>query len=243
MVVAVLDGIWAATPTAEEVGAANILPARRFGFDGWLQVFAVSKPDWLMGIELDRPELVTLQSVSPGEDARFQSVVRCDPGTCFADLRHTIACAEGEWRWAHDKAAFIAEVAQQAEKDELDRAQQEECDRHRLGNLTFDQLLSETPLAHWHPSPPFPSPGFTQAAQARIRAACEALKALGPTPGQAEVQAELKQTVLWLNEADEKAGGVIETEEREDLFAILRDMAHAARQPALVSEIDAWRTW
>jgi hypothetical protein len=36
---------------------------------------------------------------------------------------------------------------------------------------------------------------------------------------------------------------VTETEEREDICQVLEEMAHVARQKALVEEIDAWRTW
>ncbi len=36
---------------------------------------------------------------------------------------------------------------------------------------------------------------------------------------------------------------VIETEEREDICAILEEMAHVARQKVLVDEIDECREW
>ena len=57
------------------------------------------------------------------------------------------------------------------------------------------------------------------------------------------MRAALKSCVEWFNAADERAGGVIETEEREDIFAVLEEMAHVARQKNLVEEIDAWRDW
>ena len=53
----------------------------------------------------------------------------------------------------------------------------------------------------------------------------------------------LKRTVEWFNAADEAAGNVIETEEREDIMTALEEIAHAARHKALVPEIDEWRDW
>ena len=47
----------------------------------------------------------------------------------------------------------------------------------------------------------------------------------------------------WFNRADEQAGGVIETEEREDICAVLEEMAYVARQKSLVDEIGEWRAW
>lgn len=44
-------------------------------------------------------------------------------------------------------------------------------------------------------------------------------------------------------EADEKAGGAIETEEREDICAVLEEMAFVARQAVLMEEVDMWRRW
>lgn len=81
------------------------------------------------------------------------------------------------------------------------------------------------------------------AARAVIGSACDALKELGPRPRRPDARAVLKKTVIWFNEADEKAGGVIETEEREDICTVLEEMAYVARQKALVEEIDEWREW
>jgi len=53
----------------------------------------------------------------------------------------------------------------------------------------------------------------------------------------------LRECVEWFNKADEQAGGVIETEEREDICVVLEEMAYAARQESLVDEINNWRTW
>ena len=112
-----------------------------------------------------------------------------------------------------------------------------------MSKLTWEQLQLETPFERWTPSPPFPLEEFTVAARAMIRTACDALKELGPKPRRANVRAILKKAVVWFNEADERARGVIETEEREDICAVLEEMAHVARQKVLVDEIDEWRNW
>jgi hypothetical protein len=57
------------------------------------------------------------------------------------------------------------------------------------------------------------------------------------------VRSILKACVEWFNKADAEAGGVIETEEREDICAVLEELAFVARQKALVEEIDTWREW
>jgi len=151
--------------------------------------------------------------------------------------------AEGEWRWANDRECVIIEVEKENAKNEAERAAKEERYRTRLSKLTWEQLQSETPFARWSQSPPFPSEEFTDAARAVIRSACDSLNELGPKPRRADVRAVLKKTVNWFNEADKKAGGVIETEEREDICAVLEEMAHVARQKILLEEIDEWREW
>jgi hypothetical protein len=76
-----------------------------------------------------------------------------------------------------------------------------------------------------------------------IHYAREQVRALGPKPKKAQVRAILKCCVEWFNEADERFGGVIETEEREDICAVLEEIAFVARQKSLVNEIDEWREW
>ncbi|ESU46710.1 hypothetical protein K7395_22910 [Streptomyces filamentosus] len=53
----------------------------------------------------------------------------------------------------------------------------------------------------------------------------------------------LKSLVQWFNTADQAAGWVIETEEREDISLVLEELAQVAGHPSLVMEVDAWREW
>lgn len=243
VVIAVLDGVWSAVPAEDDVCRRPILAERRFWLGGDPEVFGIGRLDWAEGIEIDLPVPVGLASVSAEEEARAKAVIDCAPGTRIATLRHAISCAEAEWRWANDRQAFLSEVARQEAKETAERTAREERYRARLSTITLRQIMSETLLGRWHPSPPYPSEAFTSAARDRIQSACKALENLGPKPGKADVRAILNEVVIWLNEADEAAGSVIETDEREDLCAVLEEMAHAAGQPALVAEIDMWRTW
>ena len=47
----------------------------------------------------------------------------------------------------------------------------------------------------------------------------------------------------WFNAADEAAGLVIMTEEREHICGVLWEMLHVARQKTLADEIELWRDW
>jgi hypothetical protein len=53
----------------------------------------------------------------------------------------------------------------------------------------------------------------------------------------------LRACVEWFNAKDREYGGVIETEEREDISALLEEIAFVARQRSLADEIESWRTW
>src|SRR5205807_7985306 len=101
----------------------------------------------------------------------------------------------------------------------------------------------ETPFERWSPSPPFPPQEFTREARDVIHDTCRALRALGSKPRKPDVRRLLRECVEWFNKADDQAGGVIETEEREDICVVLEEIAYVARQKSLVNEIENWRDW
>ena len=76
-----------------------------------------------------------------------------------------------------------------------------------------------------------------------IHNTCRALCALGSKPRKPDVRRLLRDCVKWFNEADEEAGGVIETEEREDICMVLEEMVYLARQKSLSDEVNEWRSW
>lgn len=241
--IAVLDGIWPIAPTLGETRAASILNEYRFAHTGRPAVFGVNRQWWHPDTDLEELRYVGVHALSSTERSFAAKIASFAVGMRFGTIHAANHAAEGEWRWSNDRQAFVKEHELRTAKANAQRATQEERYRSRLSKLTWDQLLSQTPFQKWSPSPPFPPEEFTSAARDVIRDACIALQALGPKPRRAEVRTILKHTVEWFNEADEKAGGVIETEEREDIYAVLEEMAHVARQKALVDEIDEWRDW
>lgn len=234
---AVLDGIWPAPPSFAEASRAAILQPRRFPhLAGKPALIGIALQAWRPG-DLDGLVLLGNRPVSPREQGLAATL------SIYATLRAIDSHAEGEWRWRHDRAAFDEEIARSRAAAEAERAARIARRETRLKGLTWDRLLAETPFERWTPSPPFPPPAFTQAARATIHDACRALRDLGRKPRKADVRRILKGCVLWFNAEDARAGDVIETEEREDICALLEEMAFVARQEALVEEIDGWRDW
>lgn len=241
--IAVLDGIWPVLPTLKEARATSIINEHRFAHTGRAAIFGVNRGWWQPEDELDEFRFVGMQAVSSTERSFADAIAGFAVGTRFSTINAANHAAEGEWRWSNDREAFIRESELKAAKNEAERVAKEERYRTRLSSLTWEKLLSETPFERWSPSPPFPPEEFANAARAVIRDACIALRELGPKPRRAEVRAVLKKTVQWFNDADGKAGGVIETEEREDICAVLEELAYVARQKVLADEIDEWREW
>ena len=151
--------------------------------------------------------------------------------------------AEGEWRWRNDRAAYEAEVGLEKQAREAREAAARERYQLRLKGLTWEMLLEEQTFPRWQEHPSFPPAAFVTAARDRVRLLILELQALGAKPKKAQVCAALKNCVEWFNAKDAEFGGVIETEEREDICALLEEFAFVARQQSLVEEIDAWRDW
>lgn len=243
VIVAVLDGIWATAPILDEARTTSILCENRFSFDGTPAVFAVHREWWQPEACLEQFSFVGVWATSATEQTLANAIMNFEIGSSFAGIDSASITAEGEWRWSNDREALVRENHLEEAKAEAKRAREAERYLNRLKGLTWSQLLSENPFGNWSPSPPFPSGEFTDAARLVIHDGCIALQALGPKPRKGDVRAVLKKTVQWFNEADEAAGGVIETEEREDICAVLEEMAVVARQKSLMDEIDAWRSW
>lgn len=235
-IVAVLDGVWPALPSLAQARRAAVLKEHRFAYQGGPAVFGVHVDGWKPS-DMQDFHLLGADSLTGAERKLAADLSR------YAILSHAGLNAEGEWRWKHDRAALEAEVQAEDAAEKTRQAAREDRYRTRLSVLTWDQLLAETPFENWTPSPPYPPEAFTLAARQTIHDACRALSALGPKPRKTEVRAVLRACVEWFNTADESAGGVIETEEREDICAVLEEMAHVARQKGLVEEIEVWRDW
>jgi hypothetical protein len=229
----VLDGVFDHPPELSEVAALSHLRRTRFNSQGRPATL------WANFEEIDLIEARHLGSVALTPDE--QDI----PGACrsFGPWSCASSDAEGEWRWRNDRAAFEAEVNAARQATETKLRSEKERRARRLKTLTWAQLLEERLLARWDAHPPYPPAEFTSAARDRLREAALALQALGPKPRKAEVRALLKATVNWFNAQDAEFGGVIETEEREDICAALEDLVAAANHQSLIEEIDEWRNW
>lgn len=245
VVLAVLEGIWTSPPDLEAVGHRNVLRERRFegikgavSGGGRMAAFGLWSEFWNLSV-LDRVALVGTVILS-GEDSQAATQAA---GIRYAPLQFIDSAAEGEWRWKHDREALLAERQKSIAKDAAEQAAKEQRYRTRLKSLTWEKFLAETPFERWSPSPPFPPKEFTEAARQAIVDACRELTDLGPKPSKAKVRSILRRCVEWFNEADGAAGQVIETEEREDICAVLEEMAFLAKQKSLADEIGDWRDW
>lgn len=242
LAIAVLDGIWDRLPRPTEVSSAGVLRQHRFAHTGRVAAFGIQTA-WWKPVELKAIMLIIRLRLTDEEARMGADIISFAAGTSHASLNAASYTAEGEWRWANDRKALNAEYEKKTTKDAAILAAKQERYRTRLSRLTWDQLLSEIPFERWSPSPPFPPVDFTEGARHAIHTACRELSALGPKPKRAQVRAVLKRCVEWLNKADAEAGGVIETEEREDIFVVFEEMAYVAKQKALIEEIDTWREW
>ena len=241
IVVAVLDSVWTKPPSLNNVGSCKILRQRRFSFNGKPAIWGVSIEWWNL---FDLHEVTVLGTISVTEEEMQLAAQVFDraPGSSFSPLRFANHAVEGEWRWFNDHEAMLAEQQQIQAQQKVKAAAREEKHRTRLQGLTWEQLLAETPFERWS-SDPFPSADFTRGARKTIHDTCRALFALGSRPPKAEVRKLLRECVKWFNNADQEAGGVIETEEREDICAVLEEMAYVACKESLGTDIARWRTW
>tara|TARA_R110000787_G_C13432148_1_gene445678 strand:+ start:3087 stop:3941 length:855 start_codon:yes stop_codon:yes gene_type:complete len=242
VVVAVQGGIWNAAPTLSDVSVCGILHVRRFLDTGRPAVWGINIEEWKLS-EIDEPVLLGALEVSADEIGLAEKIFNFLPGSVISSMDGASMAAEGEWRWVNDRGALEAEREQVRARAAAQRAAQETRMKNRLRGLTWEKLRSETPFERWTTSPPYPSEQFTREARMAIHRACETLQELGPKPKKTDVRKVLRTLVEWFNRADDEAGGVIETEEREDICAALEEIAFVARQESLANEIDEWRTW
>jgi hypothetical protein len=242
VVVAVLDSVWRTAPSLSDVRPSHILREHRFFHTGRLAVFGINA-EWWTALDLQEMTPLGVMAVTADELQLASNIFSHAPGSTFSTLQAANHAAEGEWRWTNDREVLVEEHQKVQAQQVAKRAAQEERYRNRLSRLTWEQMLDETPFERWTSSPPFPPADFTTEAREVVRNACRALRSLGGKPRKADARKILRDCVEWFNAADERAGGVIETEEREDICAVLEEMAHVAKQKTLVNEIDNWRTW
>jgi hypothetical protein len=227
----ILDGVFDHHPTPSEVSRLPWLNNTRPGRPG--PACRCSDLEW----QNDLCEFRYVGSVTLSEaDVELM-------GRCRAHGLWSGADAEREWRWRNDRAAYEQEVEAYRQARDARFAAERERYEKRLKTLTWEVLLAEQPFSRWDTHPPFPPPEFVAAARDRVRSAMLELQSLGSKPRKPQVRAVLKTCIEWFNAKDIEFGGVIETEEREDICAVLEELAFVARQRTLVDEIEGWRHW
>jgi hypothetical protein len=230
----VLDGIFDCHPDLAQTAPLPSLRNSRFLFHGQPACRRASL-DW--ECDLEDFHYVGSVELSP-DDIALASACRA-----YGTWNAANSDAEGEWRWRNDRGAYQDEVErEQQARDARAVAERERYEKH-LKTLTWENLLEGLPFVRWDVHPPFPPPDFVAAARDRIRSAILELQALGPNPKKAQVRAALKICVEWFNAKDAEFGHVIETEEREDICVILKELAVVAQQRSLIDDIHAWRNW
>lgn len=242
VVMAVLNGTFEAMPALNQVASCEILRMNRFAHNNREAVFGFAK-SWWSESELTELTLLGIFPISNEERARAQSHFSYAVGSVWSSLRFADHAVEGEWRWDNDRARLMEEREKITAQQEAKRKAQQERYENRLRKLTWQQLLSETPLKRWTGKSPFPDAAFTDGARQALREAMISIQALGAKPKKKDVRAIMKRCVLWFNKNDETHSGPIETEEREDICMVLEEIAFVAKHKSLVHEVDEWRTW
>jgi hypothetical protein len=230
----VLDGVFDQRP--DLLQAAALPPLRRGRFSSKCDPALLStSSDW--DIDLLDFTVIGNVEIAPTELA---IVPRFPP---FGTWSAANSDAEGEWRWRHDREAYKREIALDATARDAKRKAERVRYELRLKGLTWDTLLAETMFARWSRSPPFPPSDFVDAVRARFRDAILEMNGMAPKPTKQEVRRVLRALVDQINALDKAYGQVVETEEREDLCEALAELAYVARHPALMEEVNAWRSW
>ncbi len=230
----VLDGVFSRHPDLTKVAGLPWLKNTRFSWRGGPACRLVSI-EW----QNDLTDFRYVGSVDLSQ-ADIALMSECRAGGPWSGASDH---AEGEWRWRNDRAAYVDEIERYRRARDERIAAEHERYRTRLRSLTWEKLLAEQAFSRWDAHPPFPPPEFTAAARDRIRSAVLELQALGQKPKKSDVRAVLKACVEWFNARDTEFGEVIETEEREDIYKVLEELAFVARQRSLVEEIERWRNW
>lgn len=233
--VVTLDGTFDHSPLLSEVLA---LPPLRYQNPGVRRDVAVSF------VPLDWPPSPNLEFRWLGNTALGADLLALVPELKgYGPWEKVSWDAEGEYRLRHDRERYLEENARRHAEIVAEAKAVEERYQTRQKGLTWDRLLSERHFERWKESPPFPPQAFADAARATIERTIRTIAALGPKPRKPAVRTALRECVEWFNVEAERAGDVIETEERDDILLLLADICFVARQRSLVEEIEQWRTW
>lgn len=140
----VLDGVWTSLPTIEAAKSCNLLRSNRFALNNRPAAFACmadEKPTLEKFTHLGEIELTPAMQKAASKFLRGQVI-----GMHLSTSVMAAHDVEGEWRWANDRDALITEQERDARRREAERTKEREYQENRLKHLTWEQLLTESPL-------------------------------------------------------------------------------------------------
>ncbi|MEP3655818.1 MAG: hypothetical protein ABJO36_13060 [Litorimonas sp.] len=240
----VLESVFPAPPTLDEVRGLGALVQKRFMF-GQLTAFqrmsknppknfatCSARSDW----EPDLLEFALVGSLPLTDEEKELG----ERNASYSAWRFASVNAEGEWRWEHDKEMLLSEHTLQKEENERRKQTEKVRFENRLSKLTWDKLLAEDWFERWKESPPFPPQLFKDELRQRIHLSISELQSLGEKYPRAKVRKILKLLVDDITALDQKFDFVIETEEREDIYNVFDDITFLSKQRVLMAEIPDW---
>ena len=221
----VMDGFWAARPTAEDVRRAQPARSERQlppGYDDvWKGWFDGRVPDDFMVVARRAPSAKAKAYI---ENARGTMIF----GTAAAvrDEMHR------RWRWKHDRAAIEAELA-------AAHARREQAAADRRAAMTLPGMLRERIFASWSDRWP---PRVVREARRIFRDATKELIALergGTSRARAKV---LRRITTELNALDDRTG-CIESVERDEIVARVEELARLVGLTNANEKLTGHRDW
>jgi hypothetical protein len=240
----VLEGVFPAPPSLDEVRGLGPLVQVRFMFGQLTPFQRMSKNppknyatcSARSDCEPDLMEFVLVGSLPLSNMEKELG----EKNASYSAWRFASVNAEGEWRWANDKAQLLVEHdLQEKETKRRKQLEKEKCEK-RLSNLPWDKFAEEELFVRWVQSPPFPPAPFKIALVELIRSTILELENLGEKYPRAKVRKILKTLVNQITALDQKFNYVIETEEREDIYDVFDDLTFLSKQRILMAEIPDW---
>ena len=139
-----------------------------------------------------------------------------------------------QWRWEHDRAAWLAE--QEAEAAEF-RTLQAEADRAKA-KVTLASLQKQKLFVDWEGYAP---KTMIAAARKEMKETAAKLDGLGPKPNRRKARAILRDCIVAFNKLDDENDHWIETTLREDICEVFYQLAQLAGFDDEPELADEWR--
>jgi hypothetical protein len=109
LIVATLDIVQSTPPSLSDALVCGILRERRFFHTGKQAVWGVDIKDW-SATALDEMTYLGVAPIGKEDVELVYKYFHYLPGSRFSSLESASIAVEGEWRWANDHDALVAEV-------------------------------------------------------------------------------------------------------------------------------------